>query len=128
MQADWQREVDELHEFFQALFLGDIDSIDRADEAFGPDFTFVGPDGALASRGDIVDMLASGRGHSSELQITIEGHRTIVEGDAVIVGEYIEVHEFADGGNRRRSTVVFEVDPAAPNGVRWRHVHETWMT
>lgn len=127
MPTDWQREVDELHEFFQALFLGEIDSVDRADAAFGPDFTFVGPDGSLAARGAILGMLVAGRGHSSQLRISIEGHRTIVETDTVIVGEYIEVHEFAGGGNRRRSTVVFDLDPEGPNGVRWRHVHETWL-
>jgi len=128
MQANWQREVDELHEFFQALFLGQIDSMDRADAAFGSDFTFVGPDGLLADRGQILEMLESGRGHSSELAIGVEGHRTIVEAGALIVGEYIEVHEVADGGNRRRTTVVFDVDPDGPNGVRWRHVHETWLS
>lgn len=127
MQTDWQREVDELHEFFQALFHGQIDSLDRADAGFGPDFTFVGPDGSLADRGQILQMLESGRGHSSQLRISVEAHRTIVETDALIVGEYIEVHEVSDGGNRRRSTVVFDVDPEGPNGVRWRHVHETWL-
>ena len=127
MQADWQLEVDELHEFFQALFVGQIDSIDRADAAFGPDFTFVGPDGSLADRGQILEMLESGQGLSPQLRISVAGHRTIVETGALIVGEYIEVHEVADGGNRRRTTVVFDVDPDGPNGVRWRRVHETWL-
>jgi hypothetical protein len=29
--------------------------------------------------------------------------------------------------NQRLSTVVFRQDPAAPNGLVWVHVHETWM-
>lgn len=124
---NWQREVDELHQFFQALFLGEIDSVDRADVVFGSDFTFVGPDGSLATRAEVLAQLEAGRGHTSQLLIGIEGHRTIADSRTVIVGEYIEVHQFADGGNRRRTTVVFVVDPDAPNGVRWCHAHETWL-
>ena len=124
---DWRSEVDELHQFFQALFLAEVESTDRADDAFGPDFTFVGPDGARSGRNEVLAQLEAGRGHSSKLRIDIEGHRAIVETDAVIVAEYIEVHHFAEGGNRRRTTVVFDVDPTGPNGVRWRHVHETFL-
>lgn len=127
MTPDWQREVDELHEFFQALFLDEVDSVDRAAAAFGPDFTFVGPDGALSDREGVLRMLEMGRGHSAGLNIGVIGHRTIVETAQLIVGEYIEVHEFADGSNRRRSTVVFDVDESGPNGVQWRHVQETWL-
>lgn len=127
MAPDWQREVDELHQFFQALFLAEIDSIDRAEAALGPDFTMVGPDGTVSQRADVLAQLRSGHGHSAELRIEIEEHRTVVETDAVIVGEYIEFHSFADDGNRRRTTVAFDVDPDGPNGVRWRHAQETWL-
>lgn len=124
---NWRTEVDQLHRFFQALFLAEIDSIDRADTAFGSDFSFVGPDGARSGRDVVLAQLEAGRGHSSHLRIEIEGHRTIVETDSLIVAEYIEVHHLAEGGNRRRSTVVFDIDPTGPNGVRWRHVHETFL-
>jgi len=78
-------------------------------------------------------MIESGVGHSTDLRIEITDHRTILATDAVIVGEYVEVHHFApatDGsprGNRRRTTGVFDVDPVMPNGVRWRHAHETYI-
>lgn len=124
---DWRSEVDELHQFFQALFLAEVDSVDRADAAFGSEFSFVGPDGARSGRHEVLAQLVAGRGHSSQLRIEIEGHRTIVETDDLIVAEYIEVHYFAEGENRRRSTVVFDIDPTGPNGVRWRHVHETLL-
>ncbi len=128
MPPDWQSEVDELHQFFQALFLDEVESVDRAGDAFGPDFSFVGPDGVRSDRDQVLAQLEAGRGHSSHLRIEIEGHRTIVESNTFVVAEYIEVHHFADGGNRRRTTVVFDVDPTGPNGVRWRHVQETFLS
>ena len=127
MLADWQREVDELHEFFEALFLAEVDSLERAEVALGADFTMIGPDGTVSGRNQVLAQLQAGRGHSSQLRIETEGHRTIVETDTVVVGEYIEVHHFADGGNRRRTTAVFDIDPNGPNGVRWRHAHETFL-
>lgn len=128
MVADWQSEVDELHQFFQALFLSEVDSLDRAEAALGHDFTMIGPDGTVSQRTEILSQLDAGRGHSSELRIETEGYRTVVETDSLIVGEYIEIHHFASGGNRRRTTAVFDVDPAGPNGVRWRHAQETWLS
>jgi len=127
MVAEWQREVDELHQFFQALFLAEVESLDRADAALGRGFTLAGPDGTVSQRDEVLAQLAAGRGHSSQLRIEIEAHRTVAETDRLIVGEYIEVHHFAEGGNRRRTTAVFDVDPAGPNGVRWRHAQETWL-
>lgn len=131
---DWKSEVDELHQFFEDLYLSKLDSVERAATVFGPDKTFVGPDGKRIDRASVLAMLEAGIGHSTELTIEIEEHRTVLETDDVIIGEYVEVHRFAtseDGsprGNRRRSTVVFDVDPSMPNGVRWRHVHETFIT
>ena len=95
--------------------------------------TFVGPDGNRIDRAAVLAMLDAGRGHSSDLRISIEGHRTVLATDAVVIGEYIEVHEFGPDeageprGNRRRTTVVFDVDASMPHGVCWRHVHETYL-
>lgn len=131
---NWEAEVDELHQFFQDLFLAEIDSIERAERVFGPDMTFVGPDGHRIDRAAVLAMLDAGRGHSADLRISIEGHRTVLVTDDVVIGEYIEVHEVGAGetgdrtGNRRRTTVVFDIDASMPHGVRWRHVHETFLT
>ena len=47
-------------------------------------------------------------------------------GDAALL-EYTE-QQYRDGRmTRRRSTALFVANPAAPCGVEWRHLQETWM-
>ena len=126
--AGWEREIVELHEFFERLFLGQTESLDRADQALASDFTMAGPHGVLSQRADVMGQLGAGIGHASELSIRVEDPRLILETDDTIVAEYIEVHGLSgDRHNRRRSTVVFKKDADGPNGLRWLRVHETWI-
>lgn len=124
----WETEIIELHEFFEQLFLGMTESLERADQALAPDFTMAGPDGSLSSRATVMSQLEAGIGHTPELSITIEGLGLLVETDDLVIAEYIEVHGLRDDrSNRRRSTVVFRKDPDGPNGLRWLRVQETWI-
>ena len=47
-------------------------------------------------------------------------------GDAVVV-TYIEKQERRGIKTARRATALFVESSSAPNGVEWRHLHETWM-
>lgn len=124
----WETEIIELHEFFELLFLGTTDSLDRADQALAADFTMAGPSGTLSPRATVMSQLEAGIGHTSELSITVEGLQLLAETDDLVVAEYIEVHGLRDDrSNRRRSTVVFRKDPDGPNGLRWLRVQETWI-
>ncbi len=127
---DWHREIEELHEFFQVYFLGDVEAeaLDRVETALHPDFTFVGPDADETDRRTTIDRIAAGHGHTSDLTITTTEHALVHAADEVVVARYVERHHWADGrSNRRLSTVVFLVDPDGPNGLRWLRVHETWI-
>lgn len=123
----WHREIDELHEFFEGLFLGTISSLDRAEAALAADFTMAGPDGSVSDRVAIMAMLDAGRGHASSLRIEIEDHRLLAETDDLIIASYVEVHRLSSRDNRRQTTVVFRRVAAAPNGVQWLRAHETWI-
>ncbi|MEM9562830.1 MAG: DUF4440 domain-containing protein [Actinomycetota bacterium] len=127
---DWRAEIDELHEFFQMYFLGgvDVSALDRVEVALHTDFTFVGPHGDEAERQAVIDRIAAGHGHTSELTISTTEHALVHHGGDVVVARYVEGHHLADGqANRRLSTVVFLVDPDGPNGLRWLRVHETFI-
>lgn len=129
---DWQpaiqREIEALHDVFEAYFLGTEDSLDRVEAALHPDFTFVGPDGGETDRQGTIDNIAAGHGHTSDMTITTTGHRLLRAGDDLVLATYVEAHAWTDGrGNRRLSTVAFVVDPDGPNGLRWLRVHETWL-
>ena len=88
----------------------------------------IGPDGDLRNRATILQMLHDGHHHTDDLTITTSQHTLVHdEGDA-IVATYVERHDLRDGrANERLTSVVFVPDPAAPNGLVWRHAQETWV-
>ena len=126
----WRQEIEELHDVFETYFLGTTDSLDRVEAVLSDDFTIVGPHGVTSSRADTVKALRAGHAHTSSLRITITDARLLVAEADVLVASYVENHELATGTNHRQSTVVFSqagADGAAPNGLLWRRVHETWL-
>jgi hypothetical protein len=123
----WREEIDELHEFFQAYFLGTESSLERADAAFAADFTIVGADGVETDRRTTMENLLAGYAHTNDLKITISEHRLLRQTDDTLVVAYVETHDLGERPNRRRSTVVFVAEAAAPNGLQWLRVHETWI-
>ncbi len=124
---DWIGEVEELHAFFEAYFLGAVSSHDRVEVALASSYTMIGPDGRLSTRSEIVDMIVAGHAHTDSLSIETSEHRLVADRGEVLVGTYVETHHLADRRNDRRTTAVFLRDPSAPNGVRWLHAQETWL-
>ena len=125
---DWVREIDELHEYFEAYFLGTTSSLDRLEAALAPGFTMTSPDGSVSGRAESVRMVADGHAHTSSLRIETTDHHLVVETGQVTVASYIETHHLAERRNDRRTTVVFERSAEAPNGLRWLHAQETWIS
>lgn len=124
---DWQREVEELHEFFEG-FLGAGDgSLERVDAALGEEFVIIGPGGDLRSKAETLEALSAGRGRVPELAIWTSGHRLIAETEDLIVVAYNEHQRTSSSETNRWSTAVFRPDSAAPNGVTWIHLQETWL-
>ena len=124
----WRTEIDELHAFFEAYFLGSLPSseIGRVERALAPDFTMLGPDGTESDRTRTVAAIEQGHAHTDSLEITVSEHRLIVSTDHHVVATYVETHRLADRSNHRVATVVFVRDPDGPNGLRWLRVQETW--
>jgi len=124
----WHREIVELHDFFEAYFLGTLpaDDVHRLD-VLADDFTFVGPDGSRSTREQTVGAITAGHAHTESLRITVTDAELLVDGGDTVVARYVENHELSSGSNHRVSTVVFSRDDAAPNGLSWRTVHETWL-
>lgn len=124
---DWRTEIVELHDFFQAYFLGQEDSLDRVEAALHGEFSIVGPDGAMSDRAATLEMLRGGHAHTEALTITTLDHRLLHTTPELVLASYVEHHQLTSTTNDRLSTVAFLVDPAGPNGVRWLRVHETWL-
>jgi hypothetical protein len=127
-----RQEICALHDFFVHWFrpAGDNDHLDlsRCRNALGADFRQVAPDGTLLHRDALLTRLAQARGgRSADFRIEIADIDLIWEaGDAVLL-VYTEKQYGQGQETQRRSTAFFTRSAAAPCGVIWRHLQETWL-
>lgn len=128
-----RREIDELHRFFEDWFVGSLPATDEAFQRFedvlASDFVIIGPGGLELERAAILDRVRGAHASRSggEFSIWIENARVrecLVDRCLVT---YEEWQRAGDEPRGRFSSVVFGVRADAPNGVEWRHVHETWL-
>jgi hypothetical protein len=122
------QEVKDRHVFFADWLAGRIaeTALDSAMRCFSPDFRRIAPDGREMDRAALTAWLAARRGimpksfaiETADLQVVLDtaacavvGYREIQPGQTPPV---------------RISTAIFVPEEAAPNGVAWLHVQETW--
>jgi hypothetical protein len=124
-------EVVDLHRFFVDWFVAG--SADRADFSrfecvMADGFQMVAPDGQILDRDAVFDHVRVSRATcDGDFTISIEDIRAGWQADDTIVVSYIETQQRAGKHSRRRSSAVFTTSSSAPNGVEWRHLHETWL-
>ena len=120
-------EITALHAEFGRWLRGEgEEDMSRIESALAPDMTFVTAQGAIIERERLMADIATTFG-SRQLRIRIENPTAHWSTSDMILATYEEWHEHADYITGRQSTAVFRIDPDGPNGVRWRHVHETWI-
>ena len=126
---DWQAEVVELHEYFEGYLGGALpaDLTDRMTDAFADEFSMVNPDGMVVDTASVVTAISGQHGQHKGMKMWITDFDLITDTDVHVIGRYIEHQKVGEDGNRRLSTVVFRKDDAAPNGLRWLALHETWL-
>lgn len=130
----FEREIVELHQFFADWFNGSLDDTDEAfarfERVLDPRFVIVGPDGSMHDRTSILALVRDA--HASvdpdqPMRIWVQSVRVgAMSRDHAIV-TYEEWQERAGASRGRLSTAIFQPADEAPNGVRWLHVHETWL-
>jgi hypothetical protein len=125
----WQ-EVVQLHDFFFSWLRGEAPAGDfsRAETAIGGDFRMISPDGTIEESAAVLAWIRGAHGsRPAPFTIAVLDPRTIWTGEGAVLLEYTE-QQYRDGRTtRRRSTALFLANPAAPCGVEWRHLQETWM-
>ncbi|MCL1693816.1 MAG: hypothetical protein M3096_09040 [Actinomycetia bacterium] len=123
-RASFETEVRELHSFFERWFAG---TAERAElswlDVLDDSFHMIGPDGRLQSVGEIRSAIESAFGRRSML---IEIRNVWVHPTAPI-GTYEEWQTIGGDVTGRISSAVMKNDRSAPNGLRWMHLHETWL-
>ncbi len=121
-------EIVRLHELIEGLLSGTGGDPAEFAHAHAPGFTLVEPGGGTLSRAEVLAMVDGARGVVPGLRIGIEDVRVVASASEFVVASYREVQVRADGGGDVRAvTVVFARDASAVHGLRWRHLHETWV-
>jgi hypothetical protein len=124
-------EIVDLHRFFVDWF--DAERADRADfsrfeSVLGEGFRMVAPDGQMLDRDAVVDHVRTNRAICDDgFSISIEDIRPGWQTEDTIVVLYVEAQRRDGKHSRRQSSAVFTTGSSAPNGVEWRHLHETWL-
>lgn len=130
------REIEELHRFFVDWFGGhceDSDAVfssgltDRCD----PGFTLIQPGGAGAELSTFAPGMRRAFGSNPDFRIAVRDVGVRLETADLVVATYEEWQRNARNSqpedNGRISTALFLRDSSRPTGLRWVHVHETWL-
>jgi hypothetical protein len=124
-------EVIDLHRFFVDWFVAaraDTVDFDRFERVMGEGLGMVTPDGKVLARAAVVDHVRTSRASCDDsFAISIEDIRPGWQSADTIVVFYVEAQKRAGKHSRRQSSAVFTTSSSAPNGVEWRHLHETWL-
>jgi len=126
------REIEDLHQFFEDWLSGELpntgEAFRRLDRALVPEFRLVHPSGEWRRREDILTGLRQAHGSRPGLTIEIRDVRLREAGEDLVAATYDEWQRSKEEEDGRRSTVVFRRTPEASTGLRWLHVHETWLS
>ncbi len=127
-----EQEIVGLHRFFEAWFRGGFADRDRGFKRFGdvmaPGFVIVSPKGTATPLPALSVGLRSAFGTWEEDWSIEVADVTLRHAHAdLALLTYVEKQQARGNDTARLSTVLMQQDESTPNGVRWLHVHETWM-
>jgi hypothetical protein len=127
-----QLEVVNLHRFFQEWLAGrlaDRDSVfERCALAMAPQFELITPSGERFDRSALCASLRGANGsRGPDFKLWVDGMVTRPIAGGVHLVTY-EEWQMLDGATRGRlSSALLADSAAAPDGIEWWHVHETWL-
>ena len=133
MEAQCEREVRGFHAFLRDWLAGAVPrreaTFARFSGAMDAGVEVIGPRGTVTERAALVDEFEGLHGElaADAFEIWIENFRCRwAAGDHALV-TYEEWHRREGAESARLSSALFRREAAAPCGVAWMHVHETWL-
>lgn len=131
MEERCQREVVELHGFFEQWFNARLPNDDQGFARFADvidsEFEIIGPDGRLTQHEPLIAGLRAAYGTRPGVSIEIRSPRAHKISDDLCLATY---EEWQTNGERRVgwiSSALMRRHEEAPNGVVWLRVHETYL-
>lgn len=128
-----EKEIVELHDFFQEWFHGQLPNTDEAFARFSgvmaDELTFVSTGGQIVALTDLNAGIKANHGvwTGKSGKIWIRNPQIRARGRGWASATYEEWQEVEGTVRARVSTVLFRTAPNRPNDIEWVHVHETWM-
>ncbi len=123
-------EIRTLHVEFERWFWGRSTSLERVENALADEFLFIGTNGRVVPRHDLMEGIRAAAGSyegPESFAIEVAEVKVVWHRGRLVSASYLEIHRDASNTTTRQSSVVFEVDSTAPDGLRWMSVHETWL-
>ena len=131
------QEVIDLHRFFEDWFGGYCENGEQAfrqglQERMHENFNIIMPGGMMIYGADFWPEFRKLYGSNPDFHISIRGlRRQPLVSDSIYLVNYQEWQRNAlqstPQNNGRLSSALFVAAQDAPNGVKWFHVHETWL-
>ncbi|MEW2356452.1 DUF4440 domain-containing protein [Spirillospora sp. NPDC029432] len=120
-------EIVEHHRFIESWLRGTAAGVAGFLDMHAPDFTWYDPDGSLHAQPDLAAAMDAAHGSVPDLRLRIREPRVLLDADGLIVATYEEHHQTELRHEARRAVAILVPDPFARHGLRWRHLHETWI-
>ena len=135
MQTSYEKEIHEMHAFFQAWFRGELPDTDegfaRFSQVVSESMVHINPGGTVSEHTALVDAIRKGyggwRGQGESWKIEIRNVQLRQDLGNALVVTYEEWQFLGQQTRARLSTVVFGKKEGTPNGLEWLHIHEVWM-
>jgi len=133
MKEQCEKEVIELHRFFEQWFKSEIENKDeiytRVENVLGKEFILISPSGKFTSRDEVLAQIKNGYGSRKDDEVP---YRLWVQNidcrfleNNLCLIMYEEWGEVDGKLNARISSALFRKNDQAINRVEWIHVHET---
>ncbi len=126
-----EREIKELHVFFEDWFAAHVpdgdEHFDRAASAMDEAFMLISPRGLVDDRSSILQSIRAGHGKRPDMKLWTDDISCRWESDGACLMQYREHQTTAGETTVRLSSAMFVEADGPPNGLRWLHVHETWL-
>ena len=128
-------EIHDLHVFLDGWLGGklprDAETYAGFEAVFEPGFVMISPNGATTRLADLLRNLEGAHGARAgavpPFAIRIEKLTPLqIWSDQALVA-YEEWQDLPEGTTARQSSVLLRRAPETRNGVRWLHLHETWI-
>ncbi|MBD8514048.1 DUF3291 domain-containing protein [Photobacterium sp. CAU 1568] len=125
-----KKEVDDLHDFLQQWFQGEISNTSENRELLSSRFDQFGellsPDGLIEPFHCLENRFNSAHGKFLNAKIWITGFTPVLLNNKDILVKYTEWRQIDGETNVRFTTALLSEKNKAPNGIVWKHIHETW--